>query len=368
MRFMIRLLCLGLFLGIAICTPRLALSQPKTQAQKPDFEVSREALIEEGLGNLPAASFNFGDLPASSKGILHLRLHNKSGIAFPITKMETGCSCLKLVAASNEIPVDGFLDMRAELNVPERTNSQIQRLLVTLFFDGDTGIALRMQYAISRMVAFKGVGFVTKIDLGKEEDHVFRVPIIVTAPLRLDSIKIETSPSLGINASKFVTEGENQFAEFQVASSSMKGNRVGKITLSDSEFKLRAETDCVMEVESAIVFAPRVLRCKESKDSKGLSQYTTATIVRVSESLLRLKDGVEITPDFHWKLEDWNSQAQTQRLAKGIYRINLTLTYDSKAEKVLEQYPANLNCLVDSIRTSISSEVALKFSDSGTSR
>ena len=292
--------------------------------QSDDKTIERSVAIGSYAG-VPTAYVSLGDLEGGVTFKIKLELRNTSGRDFDIRKMETGCNCIKVKLAENSIPSGGSGHLDLTLSTDEVAEHATRTYGFSIFYSDSESIQVRVDYSISGMVSFRGVSsFLTSIPIG-QTSHVFRVPLLVTEPVKVNDLEITLGESFRGMRTQVIVENDLQFLECTfVVPSDRKESYMDTITIADRKTKKQAVLGIVIELVSLVSIAPlTVLFVPREEDQAFESQV----LIRVNRKMLVFPKGdkqPEIMPEFRFKVPGGNlSDTKIMRLSQGIYRAKL---------------------------------------------
>lgn len=203
----------------------------------------------------------------------------------------------------------------------------------------------------------------TKAPLGARE-HAFRIPVIVTEPIRLADLVVRADESFGELTATLKEENGAQFLDCTVALTEGVG-RSGIIELVHNKQAQTRWISCVVAGQQLVEFSPSIVRFSKMKDVESPTSYTGTCILRLHPSILQFtKTGgeVELMPSIELSAEGATATVEITRLTKGTYRLKFKLSlYGIVNGPQARKLPDNLELTVSSAGKLIRKTVEVKF-------
>lgn len=252
--------------------------------------------------------------------------------------METTCKCIQVRTEGNEIPPGGSLAFDFSISTPTDSSVDSPVQLFNIFYSDENCISVYIRYRFSGLVGFKNAAvFHTTSKLGAVE-HEFDIPVLITEPVKLDSVSVKGTGQLAKAKFNLHNAGENQLLKCKVAlDPKAPVVQLGGIELAHEKTGKTARLSVVVQPSGGVNIAPARLRFQkiDSDDDQQSVKYQASAIASVDKSLLSFQDTeqtMEIPVDIETSIDSGKLQSQTRRLSNGVYRIAFTLTL-SKDEK-----------------------------------
>lgn len=300
---------------------------------------------------------------AGKQSVFLLRLHNETDLSIPILKMTTSCGCLKANSLGNSIDPRASVDFNLIIDAPSRSDHVTQNQSFYIYYGDKQSVAVRTTFQLAGLFSFVNTAFMTKAPLGARE-HTFRIPVIVTEPIRLADLVFRADESFGELTATLKEENGTQFLDCRVALTEDVG-RSGIIELVHNK---QAETrwiNCVVASQQLVEFSPSIVRFSKVKDEESPTSFTGTCIVRLHPSMLQFtKTGgeVELLPSIELSAEGAMATVESTRLTKGTYRLKFKLSLtETVTGPTVSRLPDNLVLTVSSAGKLIRKTVEVKL-------
>lgn len=276
-------------------------------------------ISEVSVGAL-VAQFDLGTLAAGKQEDFRLILQNKSAIPIVFSKMKVGCSCISAKASSGVIEPNSEIEINLQLMTPTKVASPQQMMHIFLEEAPGIGVEVRLAFRISGLLTFLDRTFVICAGDDKEST-VFRIPILISSPVRVGDLTFTTDDSLQEIKLKAV-EGEDTFVECTLNSKKVIGSGLaGVIRVEDPKSGMKSEIHCIVEKEPPLSVFPSVISFNSSKSADETVVWEASALVRISNTKLQVS--VEPNVELAAKFLSKSAIKSVKKIGTGTYRVRL---------------------------------------------
>ena len=314
----------------AIC-PTHALAQKK----KP-LPISKRVVIENN-GPALLAYADLGALDAGTTVEATLSLVNESEFDFPILKMQTSCSCIKVTSEKSEIPANSSVDFAFSIDVQRNAKKPELTMAFSIFYSETSAIEVYVKYQIAGLISFKNVlTHHTSAALGAKS-HSFQIPVLVTKPVKLGRVEINASDSLKALKIEPKENTDGQWLEcFLPIDPASPDSLIGRIWLKHPSSAELSEINVVVEINEPYSIAPAVLQFKPTNLERVA--FEASGIVRINPSApSEASEAKNSVVDFEWRVDAGKLEVTKKKISDNIYRLYFSWYPDPKeTEQVAE--------------------------------
>lgn len=310
-----------LFLCTATC-PTLAL------AEKNPTHISKRVLIEE-RGPALVAYADLGALDAGTTVEATLSLVNDSEFSFPILKMQTSCSCIKVTSEKSEIPAHGSLDFAFSIDVQRDAKTPELTMAFSVFYTETSAIEVYVKYEIAGLVSFKNVlTYHTAANLGAKS-HSFQIPVLVTKPVKLGQVEIVTADSLSELKIEAKEDADGQWLDCSLPiDPAASDSLIGRVWMKHPISEELSEINLVIEINKPYSFAPSVLNFKNTDSENTI--FKASGILRINSPVAsEMPETGNSVVDFEWLVDAGELQCTKKKISDNIYRLYFSWRPDS---------------------------------------
>ncbi|MFO0920998.1 MAG: DUF1573 domain-containing protein [Pirellulales bacterium] len=289
-------------------------------------------IFEVSVGAL-AARFDLGTLPAGKQEDFRLILQNRGDQKIEFTKVKVACSCISAKASSGVIEPNGEIEINLQLTTPTKVVSPLQSMVIFLEEAPGSGVEVRLTFRISGLVTFVDRTFVHSVGVDKEFS-VFRIPILVTSPVKVGDLTISTEDALQALKMKIV-QGEDTFVECTFDSKRVIGSGLaGVIRVEDPKSGMKSEIHCIIEKEPPLSIFPSVITFNSSKSADETVVWEASALVRIGNA--KLKTGLDPNVELTAKFDSESVIKSVKKIGTGTYRVRIEVPAQ---ENLLPQMP-----------------------------
>jgi hypothetical protein len=309
-----------------------------SQQSKTDFEIESEATVFQSETGQFSIRTDIGTIPSGKRGIVHLLVHNPYDLPITIDKFKTSCSCLKAGTSSGEIPARGSSEIDLILQVPPESKDPQYKMHLMLISTANGEIPIELRSFLGGLSCFTGATYLTELSRSQSK-HTFRIPIVVTDPVKTNSLKVTCSDSMRNFRCRAVSDGSEDFVECTF--SGTPESVLGEVTLTNDINGKKSKLTCIVRSRPFFEIAPQVLRFVQ--DEADVQKYSESVLVKLDpETLGDTNSEIEPLPVIEWDSREGRLTAELVRIARGIYKARLTLIPEpnrkDRDDKVIVEY------------------------------
>jgi hypothetical protein len=305
--------------------PRLAAGEPK---------IHTSHIEQEKSGHL-VAYYDLGAVPIDKPVDVVLNLKNESKQSFVISKVKPTCSCTVVSLSSgtllpwNEIAITLSIKPLARFSA----NDFLQQ--VSLQIGVESFITLRIRYRLEGLLQFKSLSAMVSIGEGDKE-KTFLLPLFVTAPIRGEHLQIKKSDELSALKTTIVEKDGEYFVQCTISDSKLGDvGASGTIEAIEERLGKKAVIPVAISKKPPMTVMPSFLRF--SKDTDEEKSYRATALVRIDDGFLHWDgeeryDDLESYVEFEAKSTLGKWKVESKRVAKGLFRLYLTMTVERQPD------------------------------------
>lgn len=298
----------------------MAEKKPAAKAEKKPAPIFQRAFIEDN-GAAFVAYADLGALDAGTTVEATLSLVNDSDFSFPILKMQTSCSCIKVTSEKSEIPAHGSLDFAFSVDVQRNAKEPELTMRFSVFFTETKAIEVYVKYEIAGLVSFKNVLTQHTTAAVGAKSHSFQIPVLITKPVKLGQLEIIAADSL--KALRIVPKedagGQRLECSLPIDPSS-SDSLIGRVWMKHPITGELSEISLVIEINTPYSIAPSVLQFKPTDLEKNT--FEASGILRInSPSPSETSKAKTSVVDFEWRVDQGALQFTKKKISDNIYRL-----------------------------------------------
>ena len=275
------------------------------------------------------ATYQIGKLPVGGRVNVVFKMVNQSDEPITFASVAKQCACSQFKSAGFTIPANSDLECSFKLKIPRRRNDSKMKAGLTLFDETKAPlISLVFHLELEGLLAFRDSFGI--VNFGTEQEiKTLEIPFVITSPLDLNSISVESSESLRGLDFRLAPLGRGAAClRVAIARSVLAGGSVsGEVSVQDKTSGLKSTHQLTIKREDELEVSPQILRFRRKGD-----KLVAKSIVRLPPSIINeqtvAEGNVKRQFSVSCKIADQKVTSEVRQLSDGIYRVFLSVPLD----------------------------------------
>ena len=227
------------------------------------------AVAELGTGMFYHAKVHLGALKSGSQEKIEFKLENGTKDVFHVPSIKTNCNCANISFSAKELKPGESAVVSAIISTSSRSDSVRKALSIALHSDGkDFPVLISCSYDLAGLLSFKEHSFVGSFNTNlKREPNPFRIPVLITPPIELKSIRFRGTNAFEDGKYKLEADEDALYLLCKLPREAIgEHGAAGSIVLTDEISGAVAELPCVISSVGDFKFVPSILSLSWNKE------------------------------------------------------------------------------------------------------
>ncbi len=332
------------FMMCCLINPQYLRSQdPVAPNAEKQLRIARESSFSPFGPKSLRAHVDLGPVPAGESVFLDLKLRNPTNDDFKISNVQVGCACITVTTEVSIIRRMEDARLEIVLRTDSRAKSAKQRYSVFLSDDAGQVINVQIAYELMGLLGFADRAVHGSVVEGDRE-CTLTIPLIITKPVAIDSLKISGTGDLAAMSSSIVPSAVGLELVVKLSEiSTAKQGLSGEIAVSDPITGRSASIPCLIDVDKMISISPHLIRFVKDETVAGKNIFRGNAFVRIHPRVLEsVREGAEKHEDSSILIDAFSEAGpitlNVKKLSSSLLRVSLELdikpTHAGKGDNV----------------------------------